>query len=279
MNIVRKALPRNRRRAGLILAALVLALALPGPALAGPADGWTSISATLYDLEPGMTPTLVISGLLPQDTRLPAEAALAVPKNATISWAGELTGDSANDPTLEFTVEPHDTYDLVRFTLTQSPAAQLELAAPQGVVTQSDNGFDLSLSWISGGTAERARIAIASPFAYHLESATPDPSVEVRDGDVLYWVEAVPVTAGQQLALSGSLVSGPAPELSSPAQTEQTATAPATVTAQPVSAAEEPSADSDGANTTWIIIAALLVVLAVVVFLLVRTLRDQSGSL
>lgn len=259
----------------LVLVALVAAVTAPPQAIAGPADGWMSISATLYDLEPGMTPTLVISGLLPQDTQLPAQAALAIPKGATVSWAGELTGDSANDPTLDITIESHETYDLALFTLTQSPAAQLELAAPEGVVTETDAGLTLAVSWVSGGTAERARVAIATPFAYHLEDVAPEPTVEVRESDVLYWAETVPVTAGQELTLSALFAPGAAPELTDPAG-EQTATAAATATAEPISAPAE--SGTAGLDATRIIVGSLLAIIAVILVVLVRKIREQGRA-
>ncbi len=277
MESIRTHLTRSRHLVALALATLVLVAAFPAPALAGPADGWESISATLYDLQVGMAPTLVISALLPEGTTLPHEAALAIPKDSEISWAGELLGMGGDDPVVEFTIEEFDTYDLVNFTLTQSPAAQLELTLPEGSVAAAEGGLSISLAWTSGGTAERARVAIASPLAYHMENVTPSPTVEVRESDVLYWVETVPVAAGQQLTIAGLLLDGPAPEIAA-AQAEATATAQPTATAEPLPVSEEPVPAQGSSNLTWVIIGSLVVLIAIILVIIVRKVREQDAA-
>lgn len=277
MKTIPLTLPRSPRWALVVLISLLLAVAVPAPAAAGPGDGWASISATLYDLQVGMAPTLVVSGLLPEGTELPHEAALAIPKDSSIVWAGELLGMGSDDPMVEFTVEERDTYDLVVFTLTQSPAAQVELTLPEGSVTEAERGLAINLAWTSGGTAERARVAIASPQVYHLEGVTPEPTVEVRENDVLYWVESVPVTEGQQLTISGTLVDGAAPELTTQQQAaEETATAGQA--GETPAQEEQPSQPEQGPSATWIIIGVLAAALAVVLVFLVRAMRAHGPA-
>ena len=262
-------------------ATLCLLLALPGVALAAEGDAWYAVAITAYDLDEGKEPTLVISALAREGTELPVDVAIAIPKGAEVVWAGEiLGGDPAADPQLEASLDTGEDYDVLHFTLTQSLLAQIEMNMPHDWITSADDGRHIAIEWTSSGLADRARAGISVPHEYHLEGVAPDPRVDVRAGDVLYSVETSPVAAGQTIALSGVMVSGPAPELTemiSRADAESaestSATGPAEV--QPIQSSDVPAEDN-GIGTTWIIVGILGV--AVTVLVAVIIVRSRSAD-
>ncbi len=264
-----------------VVTVLAVALAVPAVAVANPEDAWESIAITLGELDVNKEPTLVISAALMTDTPLPVEVALPVPKGYAILWAGELTGDASQDPIVEISeVVKLEDYDLVRFTLQQSPYAQIELSVPDSVITRTPEGRMIELSWISAGVAERARLGIASPVDLHLQSTEPSATVDLREGIVLYSVEAVPVEAGTRLDLAGLMVSGMGPEVIE-ARRADAPTSSADATGAPDAGAGLESGpiaplSESGFDMTTVLLFVLVGALVVVGVLLVRSLKTES---
>jgi len=252
--------------------AMVLTFAVPMAAVAAaaaPLAEWHTVSATLYDLEPGKEPTLVIVGVLPNDTKLPAQVGLAIPKGSTPLWAGEvLGGDPASDPSVEVELETHQNYDVLLFTLSKSPVAQIELTPSPGTVTPMGSTEKISLSWTSDGRAQHARVAVASPLGYHLTDATPTPAVEVLETDVRYSLETTSPADGDTVTLSGILVAGDAPEVA-----DATATPPAI----PAAVSDAPSPARPLPWTTVFLALVVIALLAAIVTLVLK-LRGNRES-
>jgi len=264
-----------------ILATLCLVLVLPGTALAAGEDVWYAMGVTVYDLEEGKEPTLVMASQAREGTELPVDVAIAIPKGAEVLWAGQiLGGDPAADPQLEATIDTGTDYDVLRFTLTQSLIAQIEMAMPQDWITSTDDGRRIGVEWTSAGLVDRARVAITVPLTYHLEDVVPTSHVEVRPNDVLYSAETSPVAAGQTIVLSGVMVEGPAPELiamMSQADEESADSTSGTGSAgvQPIRASDEPTED-EGIDTTWIIVGVLGAIVAVLVVVIISRSRADD---
>lgn len=240
---------------------------------AGAVDAWYAVDVALYDLEPGLAPTLVITGLLKDDVELPAEVALSVPKGAAISWAGEvLGGDPSLDPMIAVNMESGKDYDIAHFTLEQSRRVQLELSVPEAFITDSPGSRQIDMVWMSAGKIDRARVSVSLPQTLHMSSAEPDPVVDYRPSDVLYSVETSPVVEGQVLEFHGTLAEGADPglaEMMSESAEEATPAAPV----DPIETQIETTTESGGLNNTWLIIGALLLVLVAVSAVLWRQLR------
>ncbi len=257
---------------------LLAALLLPAVASAtSPEDAWYAIAVTAYDLEEEKDPTISISPLAREGTELPAEVTIAVPKGVTILWAGEvLGGDPSLDPQLDVTVEPHEDYDVLRFTLTKSLRASIEMSMPDGWVTPTETGRHLSIEWTSIGFVDRVRMGFASPFTHHFEAVVPEPKVEVRPTDVLYSVETSPVAAGQTLRMSGDLLPGQAPELTEMMSRGEDSTATTSqAEVQPMQASSEPAED-DSTDMTWLIVGVLALLAAVIA--VIAVLRMRAGN-
>lgn len=281
------------------LLACVMTVSLMFPALAVADDAtWAWVSVEIYDLEPGKTPTLVVLAQLAEEVALPAETSLAIPKTSALSWAGEIYGgDPANDPTLDVTIEEFDEYNLVHFTLQDSPRVQLELTTPEGALGGSPDAITIDLQWTASAAAERARIGVGVPFSNLLENTSEETTVQVRSSDLLYSAETIPVAAGDTLRFVGTMVAGTAPELTEmmstppadePADETQDASdtvdAPATAETDtegaldPALATDTPAEDDGGIDSTTLLLGALLLAFATVVGILVFRLRAERSA-
>lgn len=253
--------------------------ALPMTAAAAPrVDSWAIVDVSLYDLEAGKTPTLVITGLLDEDIVLPAQVAIGVPAGASLVWAGEiLGGDPSMDPPISIELVEENGYQLAVFQIERSRRVQLELSVPPGWVSDSETGRSVELAWTSPGPVDRARVGVSLPRDAHMEQASPEPAFQVRPSDVFYSVETSPVAAGQTLELSGLLVAGPDPSiLATPdmsgsdeeSDSQKVETGPAS----------EGEPDPAGASDpTPILIAALAVALVAAGYALYLQLRKGSS--
>lgn len=239
----------RRAFAPAVLVACAVAMLLPVAALAAPTDIWQTVGVAVHDLESGKTPTLVIVAQARPGLTPPVEAAIAIPKGAELSWAGELLGGDPNDdPTLEVTIDEGDTYDLVRFTLVNSPRVQLELTVPADMLVRTESQADIDLAWTSAGPLDGARLAVYVPADAHMEDTDPALSVEAIIGQgVVYSVEATPVAAGQTLTLSGLVLGGVAPEMEAAvaASEDPGAGGTATDTDAPAPGAPDAAEDTD----------------------------------
>lgn len=257
-----------------LIVALSLLIAPQAAHAAADANAWYAVDVALYDLEPGLTPTLVITGLLKEGTRLPAEVALSVPKGASIGWSGEiLGGDPSEDPMITVEVIEGDTHDLAVFTLTQSPRVQLELSVPESFITDAPGSRAVDISWVSAGEIDRARVAVSLQQSYHMTAGDPDPTVEYRASDTLYSVETSPVAKGQTLELSGQLAEGADPGLIEMMGSASDGDVEETVTAEPLDTGAGTPQTAETGDNTWLIVGALALLLAIVAFALWRQVR------
>jgi hypothetical protein len=267
--------------------AVVLVLAAPLSAHAAePEDAWSAISVQVYDLEPDKEPTLVMSALTLPEVELPADVAIAVPKGATLTWIGEVIDgmDPNSWPAISgATLDEFDEYDVVNFTLTDSKRAQLEFAVPEGFVIDEGGVRTVNIEWISAGESVRARVGISTPHQYHMEDLDPEPVVEVRMSDIFYSAETSPVVEGSVLTISGTLVSGEAPELVEMREAQQEAmeAEAATDAAEPELISEPVEVDIDTGFTIppmAIVVGLLVAAIGVLAFLIYRNVQSQSGE-
>jgi hypothetical protein len=251
----------------------------PVAAQASDATGaWAVVGVTIHDLESGKEPTYVITAQARDGLTLPIEAAISIPKDATLLWAGQLLGGNpADDPLLETRRESADGYDLLYVTLTRSNAAQFELAVPESMYERRESSIVFDLSWPAPGAVDRARIAVITPLNLHLEDANPTPEVSADpERGVLYAVETKPVLPGDVLTFSAELVGGPAPELEALESAEETDSTPSVIATSPATTGDgEPQ--TDGSGTRQVLIGVLAALLVGAVALLVWRVRASSG--
>lgn len=258
----------------LILAAAVMAAFAPATALAlEPTDIWQSVGVSINDLGSGKTPTLVIIAQARPGLTPPLEAAIAIPKGSELAWAGEvLGGDPNDDPMLQFTIEKGDAYDLVKFTLVNSPRVQLELTVPPEMLVRTEAQATIDLKYTSAGPLDAAALQVYVPADAHLEGGTPAPEVHATPGQyVVYSVETSPVVAGQMLTLAGTVVSGVAPEMGEVADEPDE-----DVVATP----DEQSPTSDVAETggfdiRWLLGIAAVLLVAVAAYLVFKFVKTS----
>ena len=255
----------NRLRMTAVLSILSLVLLAAGPAVAQSVDdSWQWNTVSLFDLAADSEPTLVVRGLLKEELEPPIEVALPVPPGSEIIWAGAISGtDSSLDQELPFTIEEGDEYDLVSLELTGSPVAQLEVAPPEGWVSDDEGVRTVSMAWVSAFDLEKALLTFEIPTGYEATGVVPavEPQPQA-DGSFVVSVETSPVAAGQMLELSGEI------SRATGATDAQDGAAEA-LPAQPVQETETQDS-GDSSDTVRILLALALVagviIIAVVVF-------------
>lgn len=157
----------------LLLAALSLSLQTV-VALAAPA-GWKSVDVTLQsDQQQSM---LLVSGELPPEAKLPAEAELAVPTGTQLQWIGEiLGGDLSKDPELQYTKSTSEGNDIYRFTLTKARIAQVEGTVPNAL-SFDGTSYLTGLKWTAWQDVPEVRVSMRIPQAAQIVQAADGASL------------------------------------------------------------------------------------------------------
>ena len=211
---------RRARRLLLPFVMLVSVLLWAGSAIAEPTS-WERVDVTLHSEQSGGV--MLVSGQLPESTKLPAEAELSVPAGSSLQWVGQiLGGDPTADPELTYAKSTVDGSDVYRFTLTKARIAQIE------IVTSDAAGFDgtkytPAVKWTATQAVPEVRLSARIPQSAQIVQAAPGAALQpgstgygfytksvknVKPGDQLdmtfsYQVAATP-TSGASTTSSGS---------------------------------------------------------------------------
>lgn len=194
-----------------LLATLVFAFAILGHAVpAYAATGWKTVDVTFQTTN--QQPVLLVSGELPADAALPAEAELAVPAGMQINWVGEILGGPLeNDPEIAYTKSTANGMDVYRFTLTKSRIVQVEGTVP-GVTSFDGKNNVTSLTWTPSQAVPEVRISERIPQSSKIVAADSGATLQPADGGFSYYTKtASDVQAGQPVSLSYSYAIGAAP--------------------------------------------------------------------
>lgn len=192
-------------RSSRLVALLVIALAISmqaATALAGPA-GWKSIDVTLQSEQ--QQSLLLVSGELPAEAKLPAEAELAVPVGTQLQWIGEiLGGDPSKDPELKYTKSSANGMDVYRFTLTKARTAQVEGVASSATTFDGTN-YLAALKWTAWQAVPEVRISQRIPQGAQIVQAAPGAAVQPGGTGYSFYTKTVKSPkAGDVLDLSFS---------------------------------------------------------------------------
>jgi hypothetical protein len=178
-------------------ASLVLSVTV---ALAAPAS-WESVDVTVHADEG--SPIMLVSGTLPEGTKLPAEVELSVPAGAKFLWAGEiLGGDPSGDPSVEYVTSTKDGSDVYRFQLKQSLTGQVEVSAPQ-VIASGPTGYASNLEWTAGSDVKELRLNYRLPQTAKILSAAEGAEMTPGPTGYTYYSKTIKdVKAGQTETLA-----------------------------------------------------------------------------
>ena len=262
--------------------ALCLGALAPGSARATEgADAWQLITMTVFDLESGKEPTLVIRAVAKNGTQPPLSGSVAIPKGSELIWAGNiLGGDPADDPMVPVEIVEMDDYDVVTFTIEESPVMQIELVVPEGMLIPGSDAVDVSFAYTAAGDVDIVRLGAVVLPSQRIINDDPEATPEILEGlGVLYSVETSPVAEGQTMTFSGQVVLGEDPEVAAmetSAAAAATPTPEATAPVEPIVTPVEPA--SGPTDWTWIIIGALVVLIGIVIYVIYRQIRTESGG-
>lgn len=148
---------------------------------------------------------LLVSGELPSEVKLPAEAELAVPAGTQLQWIGEiLGGDPAKDPTLSYTKSSADGIDVYRFTLSKSRVAQVEGIAPSAP-SFDGTAYTTGFKWVAWQAVPEVRISQRIPQGSRIVQAAPDATLQPGNTGFAYYTKTITAPkAGDELDLSFS---------------------------------------------------------------------------
>lgn len=154
----------RRALSTLILLALAIPLVLVGPTAGFAAANfpvWETVEVTLHS-EDGSS-VLLISGKLPDATKLPVTVQLAAPAGAKLQWAGEiLNGPASEDPTVKYEIATVGDSDVYTFTLTQSRTGQIEVTSP-GVLRFDGTGYIAAVKWAPSSPVKQVNLNVLIP--------------------------------------------------------------------------------------------------------------------
>jgi len=196
---------RFTRFLSLTCLSLLFAASIGVPAaMAAPVSPWESVSLNVGSSSDGSI--LIVAGVLPESTKLPATVELAAPSGSQIQWAGEiLGGDVSADPEVTTTKSQRDGQDIYTFTLTKSRNAQLEVMAQSPIMVNGDT-YTVQFSQPAWTDVPSAGVAIQIPVSARLtEPATSTAGLAAGPtGFQYYQQEFTDVKKGDPLAVSFS---------------------------------------------------------------------------
>jgi len=186
-------------RLALAAGTLALVLGIAAPALAAP-QSWERVDVIAKTEGPGSL--LLVSGVLPQDAKLPAEVSLAAPAGSELVWTGEVLGGPAeNDPAVEPTKVTKGDLDIYSFTLTEARRGQIEVAVP-AVAAYDGSAYAAALRWTGHEPVPTVRLSVQVPQGAPLLRAAENSKLEpAADGSSYYTRTFEGVEAGTPLAL------------------------------------------------------------------------------
>jgi hypothetical protein len=187
-------------RNALVLAVSLVATFSAVSAFGAPAT-WQTIDVTLHAEQAGGV--LIISGDLPESTKLPAEAELAVPSGSTVQWIGEILGGPPSaDPALQYTKTTVGGNDVYRFTMTKAKIAQLEIETPAGAVFDGSN-YSSAITWTASQSVPEVNMALRLPAGAEIVTPTAGAALTPGDTGYTYYTKTITnVKAGDKLDLS-----------------------------------------------------------------------------
>lgn len=191
----------NKLVRGVMLAAIatLVALTTAVPALAAPAQ-WETLEVTVH-YEQG-SPIVLVTGTLPEGTKLPATVELPVPKGGEFQWAGEiLGGDPSADPSVEYTVKDSGGMDVYSMTLTQAPMGQVEVVLPSAVAYDGST-YRAALGWTALSEIPNVNLFVRIPSGAQVtEPAEGAEVIPGPPGYSYYSRKATDVKPGAKLDL------------------------------------------------------------------------------
>ena len=201
-------------------------------------------------LWPSATSSLLLVSLkLPDTVKLPARVRMPLPEGAQVTWSGEIVGsDASSDVQRPYTIVTGDGGRAIEFVVQQSRDMQYEADLPFPTVAGSR--VMTTLKWVQTTDALGVDSAIKTPAGATDVQIKPTPSEQPRTntaGEVLYTLPQQHPALGAAFTMEVTFQQG----VAAPTQT-------AGVQSSPTS------------PVLWVLLAALLIVVAVVVFLALR---------
>lgn len=188
-----------------LLATTALALVLAAPAALAPAAALaaaTDLPAVRLALrEDGGEAVFTAAFDLPPDATLPAEVAVAIPREAVLFWVGELLGGpSSEDVRSQYRVEPRSDHILVVLTLKRSRVGQVEAVLPRALRVAGEERT-LEAEWVSAGEVGDLQFGLQLPGEARLVTVTPGAvGMTGRDGSPMHVLRHGGAGPGQKVS-------------------------------------------------------------------------------
>lgn len=180
--------------------------------------GAKKVQPSLVDVqlwtEDGGRTSLVVVGVIPTSTPLPATVTLPVPKGAVVQWAGEVFDDSTKDTGRQPVFSP----DGLSLTITTENSYNVQYEAQYAPYTDKGGRRYAKLAWVQTVPAAAEQFAVKVPAASDDVRVKPEPAGEPftnGTGDKLYQLRPVTLDVGGKYELSADYRAG-YPEVETP---------------------------------------------------------------
>lgn len=175
---------------------------------------WRTVDVRLHSDQSG--DVMLVSGTLPDGTKLPAEAELSVPAGSAVQWIGEILGGSAaDDPALKYTKTTEGAVDVYRFTLTKALTGQAEFAST-GTTILDGTAHKVAIAWTSARDVPEVSLSVRVPTGAGILDPVADASMHEGGPGYGYYLKTFKkVKAGDALDLKFSY-SAPAASTAAP---------------------------------------------------------------
>lgn len=232
-----------------VVLTVVLVLTASAAAFAAEPVNWERVEITLHDDPAGGV--LLVTGQLPEKTKLPADVALAAPAGLELQWAGELLGGPADqDPAVEPKVTRVGDMDVYSFRLTKARMGQIEVLVPDAYVAGA-TGNAAVVKYVATTDIPEVAVSVRVPSGAQIKEPVAGAElVQGPQGYGYYQRTVSKVKAGDDLGMAFAFTGGAA----------QVPSAAAPVTG--------------GGSDSWIYVV-LVVLFAIAVFAVFRAVRGQ----
>lgn len=199
-------------------------------------------------------------------TPLPINVKVAIPKGATITWAGEILGGKAEDDIQAMPkMVPKDGYDEVTFTLTRARIGQVETTWP-GLKAEGDNR-SVNIDWVQRYEAKDTVFELREPSqATELKiSPLASDSGTGPDGARFYSTAPIKLDVGQKQTFSVTYkrsITGPSQGAGQPAPTQ----------------GQQPQAGVANSSTSAATVVLIMFMATVIVFVVYMQRKSQNRS-
>lgn len=164
------------------------------------------IDVQLWPEDTGTRSALVVVGVIPSSTPLPAAVQLPIPADAVVTWAGEIFPEA---PGKDIPVRPAIMPDGRSMIITATKSRTVQYEAQYTEYVDKGGRRTAKLAWVQTSAADKQDFSVKMPLVSDDVRITPAPlgkPLVNREGEKLYTLPAQKLKAGEKFVVSADYV-------------------------------------------------------------------------